>query len=93
MITESDKINNDDNDIEKIDLNLMFSGNIRSNLNKLSLLLNRLRNLFEENEWKTLKKKSVIQILELEGDLDRGFIKENIEEFIKDGTLHEPKQG
>ncbi len=71
----------------------MFSWNIRSNLNKLYLLLNRIRNLFEENEWKTLKKKSVIQILELEGDLDRGFIKENIEEFIKDGTLHEPKQG
>lgn len=52
----------------------------------------RLKDLFEENEWKALKKTQVIQSLELEENFDVKFIKDCIKELINNGTLHEPFQ-
>ena len=75
----------------KIDMDRIFVGQSRSNLNKLESLMNRLKEIFEENNWKALEKSNVIQILELEESLDKKFIESALEELIKEGTLYEPK--
>ncbi len=75
----------------KIDMDRIFVGQSRSNLNRLETLMNRLKEIFEENNWKALEKSNVIQILELEEGLDKKFIESALEELIKDGTLYEPK--
>jgi hypothetical protein len=53
--------------------------------------MNRLKEIFEENNWRSLEKVNVIQILELEENLDKKFIENALEELIKEGTLYEPK--
>ena len=75
----------------KIDMDRIFIGESRSKINKLIQLMDRLKDLFDESEGKALEKKSVIQILELEENLDKEFIKNALEEAIKEGTLYEPK--
>jgi len=75
----------------KIDMDRIFVGESRSNLNKLETLMNRLKGIFEENDWKALEKSNVLQILELEESLDKKFIESALEELIKEGTLYEPK--
>ncbi len=75
----------------KIDMDRIFVGQSRSNLNKLDTLMNRLKEIFEENNWKALEKSNVIQILELEENLDRKFIESALGELLKEGTLYEPK--
>ncbi|MFX0036625.1 MAG: minichromosome maintenance protein MCM [Candidatus Hermodarchaeota archaeon] len=75
----------------KIDMDRIFVGQSRSNLNRLETLMNRLKEIFEENNWKALEKSNVIQILELEEGLDKKFIESALEELIKEGTLYEPK--
>jgi len=75
----------------KIDMDRIFVGQSRSNLNKLESLLNRLKEIFEENNWKALEKSNVIQILELEESLDKKFIESALEELLKEGTIYEPK--
>ncbi|MFX0023131.1 MAG: minichromosome maintenance protein MCM, partial [Candidatus Hermodarchaeota archaeon] len=40
----------------KIDMDRIFVGQSRSNLNKLETLMNRLKEIFEENNWKALEK-------------------------------------
>jgi len=77
----------------KIDMDRIFVGQSRSNLNKLETLMNRLKEIFEENNWKSLEKDGIIQILEIEENLDKKFIDNAIEELIKEGTLYEPKSG
>ena len=59
--------------------------------NKLEKLLNRLKEIFEDNNWKALERKNVVQILELEEDLDEKWIKDALDELIKEGTLYEPR--
>ncbi|MFX0007404.1 MAG: minichromosome maintenance protein MCM [Promethearchaeota archaeon] len=75
----------------KIDMDRIFVGQSRSNLNKLETLMNRLKEIFEENNWKALEKSNVIQILELDENLDKRFIESALEELLKEGTLYEPK--
>jgi replicative DNA helicase Mcm len=75
----------------KIDMDRIFVGQSRSNINRLETLMNRLKEIFEENNWKTLEKSNVIQILELEETLDKNFIESALEELLKEGTLYEPK--
>ena len=75
----------------KIDMDRIFMGESRSKINKLTQLMDRLKELFDESEGRALEKKSVIQILELEENLDKEFIKNTLEEAIKEGTLYEPK--
>jgi replicative DNA helicase Mcm len=75
----------------KIDMDRIFVGQSRSNLNKLETLMNRLKEIFEENNWKALEKSNVIQILELEENLDKKFIESALEELLKEGTLYGPK--
>ena len=75
----------------KIDMDRIFVGQSRSNLNKLETLMNRLKEIFEENDWKAQEKSNVLQILELEESLDKKFIESALEELIKEGTLYEPK--
>jgi replicative DNA helicase Mcm len=75
----------------KIDMDRIFVGQSRSNLNKLETLMNRLKEIFEENNWKALEKSNVIQILELDENLDRKFIESALEELLKEGTIYEPK--
>ncbi|MFX0023087.1 MAG: hypothetical protein ACFE9S_12240, partial [Candidatus Hermodarchaeota archaeon] len=75
----------------KIDMDRIFVGQSRSNLNKLETLMNRLKEIFEENNWKALEKSNIIQILELEESLDKKFIESALEELLKEGTLYEPK--
>jgi len=66
-------------------------GQSRSSINKLDKLLNRLKEIFEENNWKSMEKKAIIQILDVEEDLDEKWIKDALEELIKEGTLYEPR--
>jgi len=75
----------------KIDMDRIFAGESRSKINKLERLLDRLKEIFVENNWKSMEKKSVIQALELEEMLDEKFIKEALDDLIRDGTLYEPK--
>ena len=71
----------------------IFVGQSRSNLNRLESLMNRLKEIFEENSWRPLERINIIQILDLEEKLDKKFIENAIEELIKEGTLYEPKSG
>jgi len=71
----------------------IFVGQSRSNLNRLESLMNKLKEIYEENGWRPLERINVIQILDLEEKLDKIFIENAIEELIKEGTLYEPKSG
>ena len=62
----------------KIDMDRIFVGQSRSNLNRLESLMNRLKEIFEENSWRSLEK-------------NKKFIENALEELIKEGTLYEPK--
>lgn len=75
----------------KIDMDRIFVGQSRSNLNRLESLMNRLKEIFDENNWRSLDKSNVVQILELEENLDKKFIDNALQELIKEGTLYEPK--
>jgi replicative DNA helicase Mcm len=75
----------------KIDMDRIFVGQSRSNLNRLESLMNRLKEIYDENNWRSLDKNNVIQILELEENLDKKFIENALQELIKEGTLYEPK--
>lgn len=77
----------------KIDMDRIFVGQSRSNLNRLESLMNKLKEIFEENGWRPLERINMIQILDLEEKLDKKFIENAIEELIKEGTLYEPKSG
>jgi len=82
-----------DKETGKIDVDIILSGKPRSKINKLTRLMDRLKEVFEENNWKTLEKKNLIQILELEENIDKEFIKNFIKEAINEGTLYSPKHG
>lgn len=75
----------------KIDMDRIFVGQSRSNLNRLESLMNRLKEIFDENNWRSLDKSNVVQILELEENLDKKFIENALQELINEGTLYEPK--
>jgi len=75
----------------KIDMDRILVGQSRSSINKLDKLLNRLKEIFEENNWKAMERKNLIQILDLEEDLDEKWIDDALKELIKEGTLYEPK--
>ena len=75
----------------KIDMDRILVGQSRSTLNKLDKMMNKLKEIFESNNWSALEKQSVIQILSLEEGLDEQFIKSALDELVKEGTLYEPK--
>jgi replicative DNA helicase Mcm len=75
----------------KIDMDRILVGQSRSSITKLDKLLNRLKEIFEENNWQALQRKNVIEILQLEEELDEKWIKDAIEELVKEGTLYEPR--
>ncbi|MFW9784630.1 MAG: minichromosome maintenance protein MCM [Candidatus Heimdallarchaeota archaeon] len=77
----------------KIDMDRIFVGQSRTSLNRLEVLMNRLKEIFEANKWKSLERSSIMPILELEENLDQKFIENAIDELIKEGTLYEPKNG
>ena len=62
-------------------------------VNKLETLRDRLNEIFEDNNWKSIEKVNIVQILELEEDLDKKFIESALEEMIREGTFYEPKKG
>jgi replicative DNA helicase Mcm len=80
-----------DKETGKFDVDMILVGQSRSKINKLTKLMDRLKEIFEENDWKALEKNNIIQILGLDENLDKEFIKNAIEEAIKEGTLYEPK--
>ncbi|MFX1339779.1 MAG: minichromosome maintenance protein MCM [Promethearchaeota archaeon] len=80
-----------DKETGKFDVDMILMGQSRSKTNKLTRVYDRLKELFEENKWKALEKKNVIQIIELDENIEKSFIKNAIEEAIKEGTLYEPK--
>jgi replicative DNA helicase Mcm len=78
----------------KIDMDRVLAGESRVTLNKIDAVLARLKEIFEENEWKMLERKGVIQILDVElEDVDKDFIKDALNELVQEGTLYEPKPG
>ena len=81
-----------DKETGKIDVDIILAGQPRSKINKLSMLMDRLKEIFEDNSWKAIEKKNIIEILELE-QLEKGFIKNALGELVKEGTLYEPKPG
>jgi replicative DNA helicase Mcm len=72
----------------KIDMDRILVGQSRSSISKLDKMLTRLKEIFEDGNWKALEKNNVIQIQE---DLDEKWIKDALEELIKEGTLYEPR--
>jgi replicative DNA helicase Mcm len=80
-----------DKETGKFDVDMILMGQPRSKTNKLTRVYDRLKELFEENQWKALEKKNVIQIIELDENIEKSFVKNAIEEAIKEGTLYEPK--
>lgn len=62
-------------------------------LEKLEVFLNRLKEIFEQNEWRPLLRSNIIDILTLEEFLNKDFVDNVIDELIKEGTLYEPKPG
>ena len=77
----------------KIDMDRIFVGQSRSSINKLETLMNRLKEIFEDNNWKPIEKVNIFQILELEVNLDKKFIENAVIELLREGTLYEPKSG
>jgi len=61
------------------------------NLKKLEIFMNRLCEIFEVHKGIALPTSNVVEILNLEEDLDRKWIKHVIDELLKEGTLYEPK--
>ena len=80
-----------DKETGKFDVDMILMGQPRSKTNKLTRVYDRLKELFEENKWKALEKKAVIQAIEVDENMEKSFIKNAIEEAIKEGTLYEPK--
>ena len=80
-----------DKETGKFDVDMILMGQPRSKTNKLTRVYDRLKELFEENNWKALEKKSVIETIELGENIEKSFIKNAIEEAIKEGTIYEPK--
>ncbi|MFO8019517.1 MAG: LAGLIDADG family homing endonuclease [Promethearchaeia archaeon] len=77
----------------KIDVDRIVAGESRSKLNKLENLLDRMKEMFSENNWQELQRKDIIQSLELEEDLDKKFVQDALENLIRDGDIYEPKPG
>jgi len=75
----------------KIDMDRILVGQSRSSISKLDKMLSRLKEIFEDNNWKALERKNIVQILELEENLDEKWIKDALDELIKEGTLYEPR--
>ncbi len=75
----------------KIDVDRILAGESRSKLNKLGKFMDRLKEIFEENNWQALQKKNLINIIELEEGFDEDFIKKSFENLVREGTLYEPK--
>ena len=80
-----------DTETGKIDMDRILVGQSRSSISKLDKMLGRLKEIFEDNNWKALERKNVVQVLELEEDLDEKWIKDALDELIKEGTLYEPR--
>ncbi len=75
----------------KIDMDRILVGQSRSSISKLDKLLTRLKEIFEENKWKALEKTNIIPILALEEELDEKWIKDALDELVREGTLYEPR--
>lgn len=82
-----------DDSTGKIDMDRLFIGDSRSNLNKLEKFLTRIKEIFEENNFNALEKMNIVQILDLEEDFDKKYIEKALKDLITDGTLYEPKFG
>ena len=80
-----------DKETGKFDVDMILMGQPRSKTNKLTRVYDRLKELFEENKWKSLEKKAVIQAIEVDENIEKSFVKNAIEEAIKEGTIYEPK--
>jgi len=61
------------------------------NIEKLEIFLKRLKEIFEQNEWKPILRSNIVDILTLEELLDKKYVDNVIDELIKEGTLSEPK--
>ena len=72
----------------KIDMDRIFVRQSRSNLNRLESLMNMLKEIFEENNWKALERSSIVKVLELNEDLDKKFIESALEELVEEGSLY-----
>lgn len=77
----------------KIDMTRLFAGDSQKNLNKLDIFHNKLKDIFAENNYMPLDKKGLIQVIEVEDEFDRAYVERAVKEYIKEGTLYEPKVG
>lgn len=69
------------------DMDRIFKGESKEKIEKIEYILNRLKEIFEENNFKELELTNVLQALELEDNLTSQFIKDVINDLIGDGTL------
>jgi replicative DNA helicase Mcm len=82
-----------DKETGKFDIDMIITGQPRTKINKFERFLDKLKEMFEENNWQELDRKGIIQILEFDDEFDRTYIEISIDELIKEGTLYEPKNG
>jgi len=75
----------------KFDIDRIFTGQTRSRINKITKILDRIKNMINENDGNAVEIENVIEILEMEEDLDREFIEETIDQAVKEGTLYKPR--
>jgi len=82
-----------DKETGKIDMDMVMFGQSRTKTNRLERFMDKLKEMFEENDWKESDRKGIVQILELDEEFDKTYIENYLDELIKEGTLYEPKTG
>jgi hypothetical protein len=70
---------------------MILMGQPESKTNELTRIYDCLKELFEANNWKALEKTNIIHTIGIDKSLEKSFIKNAIEEAIKEGTFFEEK--
>jgi len=65
----------------------------RVEINKITKILDRIKNMIDEVDGNAVELENVVEILECEDDLEREFIEETIDQAVKEGTLYSPRMG
>ncbi len=80
-----------DESTQKFDIDRIFTGQTRSKINKITQILDRIKQMVDENGGNAVAIEDVIDVLQVD-DIDREFIEETINQAVREGTLYKPKQ-
>jgi len=80
-----------DESTQKFDIDRIFTGQTRSKINKITQIMDRIKQMVDENGGNAVAIEDVIDVLQVD-DIDREFIEETINQAVREGTLYKPKQ-